>query len=410
MFARKANIIFRLHTFAIIVEEFERNERNYMENAVITIIFMAIVGAAIGGFTNFLAIKMLFRPYKAIYLKNWRLPFTPGLIPKRRGELAKQLGVTVTNYLLTPEVFRKKLFSEEIRSSVLTFAQQKIEKMIFTNDKTILDWLKLAGFEHLPQTIENNVDIIIDDQFLNMKNTLSTKTIEQLLPSNMEQYINKKIPEAASYILEKGKEYFTSSKGEMTIKNMMDDFLESKGSFGGMIQMFLGDSSSIVNKIQREIINLLNAPGTKNLLVSIFSQEWDKIKQQPVMNYLTDVDFEPILKNIQSYVKKELAIHDRLNKPINHYWKDGNEYVKTNLLPNLVDKGFAQAENKLEDVLNRLNLQEVVREQVDSFPLEKLEELVINIANKELKMITILGAVLGGLIGIIQGLIVLVLN
>ncbi len=43
----------------------------------------------------------------------------------------------------------------------------------------------------------------------------------------------------------------------------MDDFLESKGSFGGMIQMFLGDSSSIVNKIQREIINLLNAPGTK---------------------------------------------------------------------------------------------------------------------------------------------------
>ncbi|RTQ94473.1 DUF445 domain-containing protein [Lysinibacillus telephonicus] len=381
-----------------------------MENAVITIIFMAIVGAAIGGFTNFLAIKMLFRPYKAIYLKNWRLPFTPGLIPKRRGELAKQLGVTVTNYLLTPEVFRKKLFSEEIRSSVLTFAQQKIEKMIFTNDKTILDWLKLAGFEHLPQTIENNVDTIIDDQFLNMKNTLSTKTIEQLLPSNMEQYINKKIPEAASYILEKGKEYFTSSKGEMTIKNMMDDFLESKGSFGGMIQMFLGDSSSIVNKIQREIINLLNAPGTKNLLVSIFSQEWDKIKQQPVMNYLTDVDFEPILKNIQSYAKKELAIHDRLNKPINHYWQDGNEYVKTNLLPNLVDKGFAQAENKLEDVLNRLNLQEVVREQVDSFPLEKLEELVINIANKELKMITILGAVLGGLIGIIQGLIVLVLN
>lgn len=191
---------------------------------------------------------------------------------------------------------------------------------------------------------------------------------------------------------------------------MMDDFLESKGSFGGMIQMFLGDSSSIVSKIQREIINLLNAPGTKNLLVSIFSQEWDKIKQQPVMNYLTDIDFEPIVRNIQTYAKKELAIQDRLNKSISYYWQGGNEYVKTNLLPNLVEKGFAEAENKLEDVLNRLNLQEVVREQVDSFPLEKLEELVINIANKELKMITILGAVLGGLIGIIQGLIVLVFN
>ncbi len=381
-----------------------------MENAIITILFMAIVGAAIGGFTNYLAIKMLFRPYKAIYLKNWRLPFTPGLIPKRRGELAKQLGVTVTNYLLTPEVFRKKLFSQEIRGSVLTFAQQKIEKTIFTNEKTILDWLKLAGLGHLPQTIENKVDKVIEEQFLNMKNTLSTKTIEELIPSNIEQMVVKKIPEAVSYILEKGKDYFTSSKGEMTIKNMMDDFLESKGSFGGMIQMFLGDSTSIVSKIQRELINLLNAPGTKNLLISILSQEWDKIKQQPVMNYLTEVDFEPILKNIQSYAKKELAIHDRLNEPINHYWKDGNEYVNSILLPKLVDKGFVEAENRLEDVLNRLNLQEVVREQVDSFPLEKLEELVINIANKELNMITILGAVLGGLIGIIQGLIVYVLN
>lgn len=371
---------------------------------------MAIVGAAIGGFTNYLAIKMLFRPYKAIYLKNWRLPFTPGLIPKRRGELARQLGVTVTNYLLTPEVFKKKLFSEEIRGSVLTYAQQTVEKTIFTNDKTILDWLKLAGFEQLPQTIENKVDEVIEYQFLNMKNTLSTKTIEELLPSNVEQMVIKKIPEAVSYILEKGKDYFTSSNGEMTIKNMMDDFLESKGSFGGMIQMFLGDSTSLVGKIQREIINLLNAPGTKNLLVNILSQEWDKIKQQPVMNYLTDVDFEPILKNIQSYTKKELAIHDRLNEPINHYWKNGNEYVTMELLPKLVDKGFTEAENKLEDVLNRLNLQEVVREQVDSFPLEKLEEIVIGIANKELQMITILGAVLGGVIGIIQGLIVYLIN
>lgn len=80
------------------------------------------------------------------------------------------------------------------------------------------------------------------------------------------------------------------------------------------------------------------------------------------------------------------------------------------MLPKLVHKGFTEAESKLEDVLNRLNLEEVVREQVDSFPLEKLEELVIGIANKELQMITILGAVLGGAIGIVQGLIVYLLN
>ncbi|MEK9199493.1 DUF445 domain-containing protein [Ureibacillus sp. FSL E2-3493] len=381
-----------------------------MENVVVTIIFMAVVGALIGGFTNYLAIKMLFRPYNALYIKNWRIPFTPGLIPKRRQELSKQIGATVKNYLLTPEVFQKRLFNEDIRSSVLQFAQKKVEKTVFTDDKTIYDWLKLGGFEHLPNTIEEKVDLLIEKQFNTMKTTISTKSIEELLPNDIQQAIDKKIPEITSYLLAKGEEYFQSTKGEMTIKNMMDDFLGSKGSFGGMIQMLLGDSTSIVSKIQKEIIHFLNAPGTKHLLVNIFLKEWDTIKQQPVIEYLENIDFDNILKNIQRYAKQELNIQEHLQKTISYYWPQGNEYVKNELLPKLVHKGFTEAESKLEDVLNRLNLEEVVREQVDSFPLEKLEELVIGIANKELQMITILGAVLGGAIGIVQGLIVYLLN
>ena len=144
--------------------------------------------------------------------------------------------------------------------------------------------------------------------------------------------------------------------------------------------------------------------------MNIISGEWDKFKQQPAINYLKDVDFEPILTNIQSYAKKELAIEARLDQPITYYWPSGVDYATKDVIPKLVDMGFDQAQQKLEDVLNRLKLEEVVQEQVDSFPLEKLEEIVIGIANKELKMITILGAVLGGIIGIVQGLIVYILN
>lgn len=87
-----------------------------MDNFLVTLLFMAIIGAAIGGVTNHLAIKMLFRPHEAIYIKNWRVPFTPGLIPKRRDELARQLGLTVVNYLLTPETFRKNSFLKIFRT------------------------------------------------------------------------------------------------------------------------------------------------------------------------------------------------------------------------------------------------------------------------------------------------------
>ena len=377
-----------------------------MDNFIVTLLFMAIIGAAIGGVTNHLAIKMLFRPYKAIYIKNWRLPFTPGLIPKRRDELAKQLGLTVVNYLLTPETFRKKFFSKDIQDKVEHFVQTKVEETIFTNDKTIQDWLNLAGFSHMPATIEQKVEAIVEGQFSSVKNTLSTKSIRTLLSEDIQNTIDAKIPVAVQHILEKGEDYFLSPEGEMTIKAMIDDFLSSKGSLGGMINMFLGDSTSLVGKVQRELVKFLQAPGTTTLLTKIFSQEWEKLKDRPAMDFLQDVQFDPILSKLQVYVKEQLAISERLNQPISYYWPEGNEWAKYTVIPQVIEKAFVKAEEKLEDVLKRLNLQEVVREQVDSFPVEKLEELVLGISKREFKMITVLGAVLGGLIGIVQGLIV----
>lgn len=39
-----------------------------MDEFWVKILFMVVVGAVIGGFTNLLAIQMLFRPYKPIYI------------------------------------------------------------------------------------------------------------------------------------------------------------------------------------------------------------------------------------------------------------------------------------------------------------------------------------------------------
>ncbi|GAB0170681.1 DUF445 family protein [Lysinibacillus sp. CTST325] len=377
-----------------------------MDNFLVTLIFMAVIGAAIGGVTNHLAIKMLFRPHKAIYIKNWRVPFTPGLIPKRRDELAKQLGLTVVNYLLTPETFRKKFFSKDIQEKVEQFVQTKVEETIFTNDKTIQDWLSIAGFSNMPATIERKVEAIVEGQFESVKNTLSTKSIRTLLSADIQNTIDAKIPVAVDHILEKGEDYFLSPEGELTIKAMIDDFLSSKGSLGGMINMFLGDSSSLIGKVQRELVKLLQAPGTSTLLTKIFTQELEKLKDRPAMDFLKDIRFEQILLKLQTYVKEQLAVEERLNYPISHYWPEGNSWMKETVIPQMIEKAFVKAEDKLEDVLKRLNLQEVVREQVDSFPVSKLEELVLGISKREFKMITVLGAVLGGLIGIVQGLIV----
>lgn len=66
-----------------------------------------IVGGVIGYFTNDVAIKMLFRPYRPIYLGGRRLPFTPGLIPSNQERLAKRISDTIMGSLLTPEELQK---------------------------------------------------------------------------------------------------------------------------------------------------------------------------------------------------------------------------------------------------------------------------------------------------------------
>lgn len=370
---------------------------------------MVIVGAVVGGATNYLAIKMLFRPYNPIYIKSFRLPFTPGLIPKRRAEIARHLGNTVSDYLLTPDVFQKKFFNEEMKGKALEFAQGKTADLVLTREKTIQDWLDTFGMNHLPEKLEGKVDSVIDFQYQKIKYTLSTKAIDEILPENVNRYVDGKIPEVVDALANKGVAYLSSSAGEVTIKNMLDEFLSGKGMFGSFFS-FLSDSSTVTTKIQQELVNILQSSETKNFLNRILSDEWHKLKQKPAMDYLNDLDLDGFAQKFAQYAKNQMDFEGRLNKPLLEYWPDGEKYVNNVLLPKLIDNGFEQVEKNLVNILQKVNLAELVREQVDSFPIEKLEEIVIGIAKRELQMITFLGAFIGGLVGILQGLFVILFN
>ncbi len=65
-------------------------------------------------------------------------------------------------------------------------------------------------------------------------------------------------------------------------------------------------------------------------------------------------------------------------------------------------------ENMFEKVEDRLNFKEIVKSKIEDFELDKLEQIIYNIASKELKSIEILGGVLGFIIGIAQVGIVLI--
>jgi len=85
---------------------------------MLRIILTLLVSGVIGYATNFIAVKMLFRPLKPVYIMGKQLPFTPGIIPKGKPRLAKALGNAVGETLLTENDIKSALLSEKAADSV----------------------------------------------------------------------------------------------------------------------------------------------------------------------------------------------------------------------------------------------------------------------------------------------------
>ena len=96
------------------------------------IIIRPLIGAGIGYITNWIAVKMMFRPLKPIKIGTFTLPFTPGIIPKNKSRLAESIGTTISKDLLTEEDLKNVLLSDtvknEIRKNIINYQEKLSEK------------------------------------------------------------------------------------------------------------------------------------------------------------------------------------------------------------------------------------------------------------------------------------------
>lgn len=372
---------------------------------VLVILFMIVIGALIGGVTNSLAIKMLFRPYKPLYIGGKRLPFTPGLIPKRRDELANQLGRMVVDHLITPESIRSKFQDPAFTRDMVTWAQEEGERLL-ASDKTPEQILKYLVVDHAPVFIEEKISDFVEQRYKQVMDKIQDKEIGEVVPEEFLSTIEVKLPFIAEYITDKGVDYFNSTEGKERLGKMIDAFLANRGMVGNMIQMFLGNVS-IIDKVQPEIIKFLQSEGTKELLIQLLEKEWSKVKGWKVDQLEDSIGRERIVVLLRKQVVKQLPINEYLQKPLYELIKPYNEKIISNLIPKFVDILGEFIAERIELMMERLHLSDIVRKQVESFPVERLEEMVLSISRREFKMITYLGALLGGIIGFIQGMIVL---
>jgi len=155
-----------------------------------------LIGAFIGYLTNYIAIKMLFRPYKPIYIFGFKLPFTPGIIPKERQHLTESIANLVEQQLLTEEKIQKLLkeinYEDKLKQKVEIFVDRLIEENFKDIKENIKSVLVIGKFNIKGLFLTTALEKGIDKALEKIKEKLKTKVKNQILET-IEKEIEEEI-------------------------------------------------------------------------------------------------------------------------------------------------------------------------------------------------------------------------
>ncbi|MCD8879004.1 DUF445 domain-containing protein [Staphylococcus kloosii] len=371
-------------------------------HALLIILFMIVIGALIGGVTNIIAVKMLFHPFKTYYIFGKRVPFTPGLIPKRREEIASKIGQVIEDHLLTEEVIYAKLNAPTSRVAIEELLKNQIQKL--KNDNiTIQDILTKLDIKDT-QLINDKATDLISTKLSQYYQSNYNEKLTDLLPTEVEQLLDDKVAHLHELLFERAYIYLNSEKGTQDISSMLETFFNEKGKIVGMLQMFMS-KESIVDRIQSELIRLTSHPKANAIASKIINNEYQNLKQQHLNEVLDDEKFAGMQQSVATLIANYLNIDKQVNTPIHQLMPDFINYLEDSVSVKLTNVIIDNICHHITPIMQKINLSGMVEQQINTFDLDYIERLIIDIANKELKLIMLLGFILGGIIGALQGVI-----
>lgn len=220
-----------------------------------------VIGALIGYLTNWLAVKMLFRPRKALYIGKLHIPFTPGVIPRRKGALAKALGRMVSEMLVRKEDLKESLCSEAVSRTVA---------------KTVLS---------LPSVKEVGAQVVNEEKYGagrdKVLDFMTDRILQGILAMDLGEIITKEATET------------------------VNTFANSNP----LLKMFVSDQliATLAAPIAGKVTDFLNADGRVKLREAL-AEQIAPYEEKPIAELVGDTErFEAILVNFYHTLVKRYA-------------------------------------------------------------------------------------------------------
>lgn len=228
-----------------------------------------VIGAVIGYFTNYIAVKMLFKPHHPKFIGKKQLPFTPGLIPKRKDELAGAIGRAVSDNLLTSDDLAHALPADTIKQTITDKVWEQYEALGVKED-TVQD----TAVKYISQEK-------YDDLRYRMEDALVAKSVEAVNDMHVGEIV---VREGVRVVTEKVKD--------------------------SMLAMFLNEQNirSIAEPLGEQIENYLTE-NAESMLRPVIIGQIEKVEDASVAEITADIPLEKhnILKLVDTIYERCFA-------------------------------------------------------------------------------------------------------
>ena len=186
------------------------------------LVIMVIISAAIGWITNWVAIKMLFRPHNEINLGLFKIQ---GLIPKRRAEIGIGIADVIQNELISIKDVIANIDREEFSKRLNDLIDDVLEKNLKTKVKEKFPVMQMFFSDKMAKDVSNTIKgIVMENQ----------EKIFEIFSNYAEENIN------FSTIITDKISYFSLDKLEEIINGLAKKELKHIEVIGAILGAFIG--------------------------------------------------------------------------------------------------------------------------------------------------------------------------
>ena len=361
-------------------------------------LFPVLTASAVGYLTNYLAILLLFRPYKPV---KWLFGFQ-GVLPKEQAALAKKIGEEIPAALLPPEELGEQISAllckylddpqlpQSIRQKVCFYVKHRKEKIA----------LQLTPY--ICNAVESAVDTLITAKNIRLfyreygstiiKKQIRANTVSETILTELQ----KRVPDI-TFVIKR----FVKSGAENYVQTEYPRLSSWVHADRFASQMVMNLNWELV---QTKIAESLTEPGTKQLVQNELATLETRLKK-----YLVSEELEGDIANIKTeYSAKLLGV---IQTQLTEKLPELLEYVcnqdavwqvfETEILPAVKSFLLHQIKRNQNEIIAGLDLPGRIEKAILEQKPQEVHELVNRISGEHLVLLQLLGFALGGIAGLL---------